>query len=366
MSARPLPRTALPRRAGGALLAAAVLGLAPVGQPAASAAVRCSDGSAPKPTIIRTAPATPGLALTVSSAPGARATTVVTGPKGWVSAVTCMADVATTVPNVTRTSGKVRLVTETAVAEPLDVRVPVRQERLIAANVAGLPPGEVSRIVLRSNLGETVTFTPRQPVWLVARVPVHTLNEWSSFEVVWSVDAVMVGGSNSVNRGQQQFQPLVSPTPELQLRNYVVAFRVYDRVLGSATGSRVDLLAADGSVRRVPVRDGHGEVRELPRGSYTAVAVGPGLRVAQPLVISRDQTVALPMLTWLDLFILLGIPAMIGLMLVVSRRPHLRSVHRRLPWHLLRPTAATRSPAPRPTAEDEPESSAPSVMTARE
>jgi hypothetical protein len=62
----------------------------------------------------------------------------------------------------------------------------------------------------------------------------------------------------------------------------------------------------------------------VPRGTYDVVADAPGLRIDRRLILSRDQVVVMPVLTWIDLAVLLGAPILIAVGLVLAPRPGLR------------------------------------------
>ena len=65
----------------------------------------------------------------------------------------------------------------------------------------------IAFVTLRSGTGTTRRVTGRDPVWLPAERIVPLEGGLSRKSVEWSVQSVMVDGSNVVNRGQQRFVP---------------------------------------------------------------------------------------------------------------------------------------------------------------
>jgi hypothetical protein len=184
--------------------------------------------------------------------------------------------------------------------------------------VGGTPiePGELTSVHLKSSVGERLDdIELDRPVWLQATRIQSTRNGPVSSDIIWSVERVMVGNSNVVNRGEVRFTPLDVPEVEVDLLFFSARFRVRDSFTGSPTGKAIHLTDPEGVTTRYEV-DENGEVlvSNLPRGDYRVAVEGPGLRIERPVSLSRDQDEVLKLLTWLDL----GMVALVGLLFVAT------------------------------------------------
>ena len=85
--------------------------------------------------------------------------------------------------------------------------------RLVEQNGTSLPAGQVSRITLLSSLGQTVTLSPSGTTWLPCASPVYRDSLLSSRSLQYSVQSVIVGGTNVVHAGVERFSPSQTPEP---------------------------------------------------------------------------------------------------------------------------------------------------------
>lgn len=210
-------------------------------------------------------------------------------------------------------------------------------EREVSFAFAGLPTKQVESFVLRSSTGEVIRRTTLAPVYLPATRVLRGANGLQERQIYYSVDSVSVAGSSVVNRSQVKFYPADRPVVRIPLLAYTVRVEVVDRLFGWPTGSSVKLARDGASAVSHPLENGVATITEVPRGDYQVVADAPGLRIDRRLVLSRDQLVVMPVLTWLDLGVLLGVPAALALGLVLAPRPLLR---RRLGSWVRRRTSA--------------------------
>jgi hypothetical protein len=87
--------------------------------------------------------------------------------------------------------------------------------------------------------------------------------------------------------------------------------------------------------------NGRIELPPLPRGTYVVTPQRVGVTVARPVTMSRDTSVHLAVITYLDIAIALGTPALIALTLLLIGRPGIIGTV----------TARVRSLRPRPEGE---------------
>jgi hypothetical protein len=119
--------------------------------------------------------------------------------------------------------------------------------------------------------------------------------------ITYSVQRVMVDGTNVVNRSQQRFDPTQVQDVSIWLLFFPAEFQVRDAVFGFPIGSSIRLTFPDGRELVLPLEDGRVSVRSLPRGEYEVSADGPGLTLSVPLALSRPQDAEIMFLSYYDL-----------------------------------------------------------------
>lgn len=197
-------------------------------------------------------------------------------------------------------------------------------ENEVSFSFSGLPTRQIQSFTLRSSTGEVIVRDTLGPVYLPGARVLRGPDGLEERAIYYSVDSVLVAGSSVVNRSQVKFYPADRPVVRVALLAYTVRVEVVDRLFRWPTGSRVEL-SRDG-VRGVsqPLDNGVATFTEVPRGDYSVVAEAPGLRIDRSLVLSRDQVVVMPVLTWVDLGVLIGVPLLLAVGLVLAPRPRLR------------------------------------------
>lgn len=209
----------------------------------------------------------------------------------------------------------------------------------------GLPPDEIESLTLRSSTGERITSEEQGPQWLWGQRVIRGPSGLLLRDIFYTVDQVMVHGANVVNRSQTKFYPSETPVVQVPVLTYDLELEVRDRLFGFPVGDTAYLEAEDGTVLDTTLVSGRASLRAVPRGSYVLSVDAPGLNTPRPLSVSKDQTVDLPVLTWLDIAVLLGLPALAALLLVLIPRPHMRAAIAGL---LRRPLGRRRSPPAAP------------------
>ena len=94
----------------------------------------------------------------------------------------------------------------------------------------------IAFVRLRSGTGTTRRVTGRDPVWLPAERIVPLEGGLSRKSVEWSVQSVMVDGSNVVNRGQQRFVPGEQRDVSISVLFFQATFSVRDTLFGFPLG----------------------------------------------------------------------------------------------------------------------------------
>lgn len=207
-------------------------------------------------------------------------------------------------------------------------------------------PGSVESAVVRGAHGGQYTFRGGQPRWLqVSRVVPKVGGRLESKPLRYSIQRVIVKGSNVVNAGDTQFQPSKTPVQPVQLLLYSARFQTKDAFFGFPIGSAVRLKYPNGRVERYELGKG-GELLlpSLPRSDYEVTVDGPGFSFSRPVRLSRNQEVELEVLSYLDIGLALFVMLAFAIGLPLIRRPDLRLSLRRV---AAAPSASLRRPAPR-------------------
>ncbi len=200
-----------------------------------------------------------------------------------------------------------------------------------------IDPAMVESLTFRSSTGVSHTFEQTQhgdQHLLQGSRVVPTQAGALNKELYYTLENVMVRGSNVVNRAQQRFHPATESDWTIQLRFFFVDFSSRDAFFGFPIGSAVKLVYPDGNIEREPFGSGANlRLGPLPRGEYQVSAVGPGFSPPAPLMLTRDQVVDMKVVTYLDMVFAGLLLAAIGFGLLFIGRPQLILVPVRLVRH---------------------------------
>jgi hypothetical protein len=195
---------------------------------------------------------------------------------------------------------------------------------------ADLRNGAISLVRLTSSTGQVLKIegdAVNQDVWVDGTRVVSLGGGLETKDVQYSVASVEIRGANVVNRGAQRFTPSRERVFRIETLWHKVHFSSRDLLFGSPIGSAVILTYPDGSRDHIAFADNAEiTVEALPRGKYTVSVEGPGTSFTRPLTLSKDQTVDLQMLSYLDLAVVFGLLVLVagGLLLFGRGRSRLR------------------------------------------
>lgn len=222
--------------------------------------------------------------------------------------------------------------TEREVGFEVDYRV---TETFIDRRGQPIRTARVSKVVQSNSLGSREQFVPGKPHWLAGTRLIRRTFGLQPTSILYSVRAVMLGGTNVVREAQQRFYPRRTRHFKIRLLLYSMKIRSQDRLFGFPIGSGFRLKYPDGHVRKIMFRGGaRAFVNSLPRGTYDVTIDAPGLKSTVPIALTRDQTATLKVVSYLDLVAFFGLllTGAVGLLLV--RRPKLRArLHPRVLLH---------------------------------
>jgi hypothetical protein len=184
-----------------------------------------------------------------------------------------------------------------------------------------VPSSRVSGIVLRADGGTINSVTSGQTIRLSGVRPVQEVGALVAHTVNYTLQSVIVDGSNVVNVGQQSVSPARQQSAKfvLQLRQLTITAR--DRFFGMRAGRVVVVTYPDG--RRVSYRFNRAHqvvLTDLARGHYQVHVDGGGFLTSQAVVLSRNQIVSMPILTWPDIVAVIVVLAAVAGVAVTRQR----------------------------------------------
>jgi len=185
-------------------------------------------------------------------------------------------------------------------------------------------PEVVDEVLLVSSLGARTRFRGVDDVHeLGVSRPVRRIEGLEETPVQYSVDSVRVRGSNVVHRAQQRFFPRDRGSALIQLLFYSAKFSSRDAFFGFPVGKTIEIEFPDGRSDVHPLTPDTQLALTLPRGDYVVTVEAPGLKSPQPVALSRDQVVAVKVLTYYDIATTLLVLGSLALGLLAVGRPGL-------------------------------------------
>jgi hypothetical protein len=186
-------------------------------------------------------------------------------------------------------------------------------------------PSRVSQITIRSAQGDVFVFQSGEPHWIPASRVTRVFNALQATPLLYSVQSVMVDGSNVVNQSQQRFFTHPDGYWPISLQLYSLRITARDALFGFPTGSAVQLTFPNGQITTYPLdKTGSVDIHSLARGSYSTVLIGTrGMNLRTPVALSRSQTLNSRVVSYLDLAVVGGLGLAIALGLLFYGRPTL-------------------------------------------
>jgi hypothetical protein len=211
--------------------------------------------------------------------------------------------------------------------------------RMSFRDLAGRPVdrNRVSSVTLKGSHGVRETLKPGGAQWLQGVRVVPYEEGYRRKRLTWVVEKAIVDGTNVVNRNQQSFVPATTRDMRVELLFYPAHVSARDALFKFPLGSHIRVEYPNGRLERHALdRNAEVTLPSLPRGEYRVSVEGPGISFERPLALSREQTVELEVLSYLDLALSLGVLVAVALGLLLLGRPHLVRAPRRLSSRLSR------------------------------
>ncbi|MDQ1753091.1 MAG: hypothetical protein QOE71_4147 [Pseudonocardiales bacterium] len=202
------------------------------------------------------------------------------------------------------------------------------QPTVVRQDGTAVNPGEVSAITVKSDFGQLMTMSPTSPTWLDVVRPAYHHSVLSAVAVKYSLQSVIVRGTNVVDAGRQVFLPS-TPNPRFVTQFYNLTVTAHDALFPTSRGKSIVVTYPDGATESVPFDAQHRAVlNDLPRGTYRLqIKAGLALVTSSQFTLSRDKTSDLTVISLLDLSVLGGLGLLLALGLIAvgrylqSRRP---------------------------------------------
>jgi len=208
----------------------------------------------------------------------------------------------------------------------LDLHYPVRW-RFTDLQDRPLPFNRVTSISFRSSHGHMHKFEREdwgKRHWLQGSRVISTPEGPRNKLLYYTVEKVIVDGSNVVNRAQQRFEPARRRDFPVRLLFYSAEFSAHDALFKFGIGRGIKLTFPNDTVRTYKFGPGAKlKIDRLPRGQYWVMVEGPGMSFLRPVSLSKNQVVPLEVLSWIDIGFVAGVVVAIALGLLLVGRPWL-------------------------------------------
>lgn len=187
-----------------------------------------------------------------------------------------------------------------------------------------VPSARVTSLTIKSSLGESISLTGEalnHPITLLSERAADGSGGVRVKEIYYSVQEVVISGSNTVFRSQQKFFPDKISSFEVETDFHSLTIKTSDSLFGFPTGSNIIIRWPDQHLSKAPIFNGLAVLPALPRGEYEMRIEGAGLTTWRPISVSRDQTVELQLITYFDAaVVMMLVLAVAAVCIVVGRR----------------------------------------------
>ncbi len=205
----------------------------------------------------------------------------------------------------------------------------------------------VPSVTFKRSDGRYFTYESTDPQWLTASRVMRRKEGLEASPLLYSVESVMVDGTNAINRYQQRFYVEHSDTWTIELLLYSARIQAADAVFGFSLGDGILLQYPDGHTETFKFDDnGSVFIPSLARGLYHVQVQGAaGMAPLTPIALSKDQDVTLKVLSVFDIAAAIALGTIGALALLLYKRPHILGLV--FGW-VPRPRKARPQPVPAP------------------
>jgi len=170
----------------------------------------------------------------------------------------------------------------------------------------------ISSVQIKSDTGQLLDFPKNGTIWLDGTLPSYRKSELVETDVSYSLQSLVVGGTNIVDAGRQKFLPAKTSTVTFTGEFFDLTLHAHDAMFGGFAGRQAKVTYPDGRALLVPLGpNGNATLAGLPRGRYKVTVSGAsGVVLADEFVLSRDKALDLAVVSIVD-------AATIGLVLLL-------------------------------------------------
>jgi hypothetical protein len=180
----------------------------------------------------------------------------------------------------------------------------------------------VSSVTLRSDSGELLTLPTSGPVWLAGQVPEYRDSTMVGNDVSYSLQSIMMNGTNIVDAGRQRFTPASATAVTFIGQLHTLTIDAADAVYRGRVGDSAVVTYPDGNARTVAFGPDHtATLTNLPRGTYTVSVQGAhGIVMRQQVGLSKDRALTVGVLTVRDVQTIVAVGGVLAAsMLLIGR-----------------------------------------------
>ena len=175
-------------------------------------------------------------------------------------------------------------------------------------NLDGHPLDEsrVSDVVISGPNAEVQQVAyPFAPVWLQTPVPAkHTgENGLHITPAPYSLSFARYDGLSVASAGQMRYSPSAGGTWSISLLLFTLRLDAKDALFGTSLRESIRLIGPSGPARLVNLDSSGSATLVLARGNYAAQVQAAGMAPFATIALSRSQTVIVPVITPLDMFV---------------------------------------------------------------
>ena len=194
--------------------------------------------------------------------------------------------------------------------------------RFVEVNGSSLDMSRISAITVKSDTGQVVNLSPTGAAWLDGMRPAYHHSALTADPAIYSLQSVMVSGTNVVDAGRQTFKPATNNAPTFITQFYDLVITGHDALFKTAMGKQAIVTFPDGTKRTVTLNAHHtATMPNLPRGTYTVrLKAGNGIVAADQFALSKDKTVDVAVISLVDIAVLIAAALVAALALIAIGR----------------------------------------------
>lgn len=218
-----------------------------------------------------------------------------------------------------------------SITAAFSVQYPVRA-RFVDEKGQLLDVDQITAVRVKSDSGQVIDFPRTGPIWLDGTVPSYSKSQLVDGDVSYSLQSVMMGGTNIVDAGRQKFMPAKAGTVTFVGQFHDLTVRAHDALSGGPIGQQAKVTYPNGTVWTGPFGPDHSvTLWHLPRGTYTVSVVSSGMVLSEQFALSRDKAVDVAVLSRADLLVFGAAGLVLAVGLLFLGRTRLRRFVRAVP-----------------------------------